>query len=127
VRFNVNLGRTGTIEQAYEWIQQNVPKGAGIAIESRQLLLAPESYRTINVPRLTGDFRAPGGHADYVEQGFDYLVATSAGYGPSFAEPHRFPEDYAAYMRLFEQSRELVRFSPSDEHPGPEVRIFAVR
>ena len=29
-------------------------------------------------------------------------------------------------MRIFEQSRELVRFSPSTDTPGPELRIFKV-
>jgi hypothetical protein len=30
-------------------------------------------------------------------------------------------------MRLFEQSRELARFAPSAAHPGPEIRIFALK
>ena len=127
IAFDINLGRTSTIEQAHAWIDENIPKGANLAIESRQLLLPPKSYRTINVPRLVGDFRAPGEYGAYVEKGFEYIVATSAGYGTAFAEPHKYPEDYAAYMRLFEQSREVARFAPSDAHPGPEVRIFAIK
>jgi hypothetical protein len=28
---------------------------------------------------------------------------------------------------LFEQSREVARFTPSEAHPGPEIRIFALK
>jgi hypothetical protein len=29
-------------------------------------------------------------------------------------------------MQLFEQSREVARFTPTDANPGPEFRIFKV-
>jgi hypothetical protein len=29
-------------------------------------------------------------------------------------------------MRIFEQSREVIRFTPTDELPGPELRIFRI-
>jgi hypothetical protein len=127
IAFNLERGRTSTVEQAHEWILQNIPKGSHVLIESRQLLLAPESYKTVNVPRLVRDFRSAGDHQAYVEQGFRYMVATSAGYGRALAAPHELPEEYAAYMRLFESSRELARFAPSEQHPGPEIRIFALK
>jgi hypothetical protein len=62
-----------------------------------------------------------------VAQGFQYVVASSGGYGHAFEAPHKFPDHYAAYMRLFEQSREIARFTPSETHPGPEIRIFALK
>jgi hypothetical protein len=34
---------------------------------------------------------------------------------------------FRSYTQLFEQSREVVRYAPSEEHPGPEIRIFALR
>jgi 4-amino-4-deoxy-L-arabinose transferase-like glycosyltransferase len=126
IGFNVDRGRTSTTEQAYLWILENIPKGSKILIESRQLLLAPESYDAANVPRLAGDARALD-HQIYVDRGFQFMVATSSGYGRAFAEPHKFPDEYNAYMHLFEQSRELVRFTPSDQHPGAEIRVFALK
>ena len=54
-------------------------------------------------------------------------MASSQAYGSVMDEPHKRPDDYAAYMRLFEQSVELVRFTPSAEHPGPELRIFKLK
>jgi hypothetical protein len=29
-------------------------------------------------------------------------------------------------MHIFNQTQELARFTPSDEHPGPEVRILKI-
>jgi 4-amino-4-deoxy-L-arabinose transferase-like glycosyltransferase len=127
IGFNMMIARTSTIEQAHVWIVQNIPKGSKIAIETRALLLPAEAYTTVNVPRLVMDFRGPGAHSEYVKQGFEYFVASSQAYGPSFNASHEQAELYEAYMHLFEQSRELVRFTPSDEHPGPELRVFAVK
>jgi hypothetical protein len=121
------VSRTRTVDQAYNWIVENVPKGSKIAIETRELLLAPESYKTLNVPRLVKDHRSPGEYNAFLAQGFQYIVASSGGYGTVFEAPHKHPEAYDEYMRLFEQSRELARFAPSEDHPGPEIRIFALK
>ena len=127
VGWNVMISRTRTVDQAYTWIVEHVPKGSKVAIETRELLLEPESYTTLNVPRLVMDHRSPGEYDAFVAQGFQYIVASSGGYGKAFEAPHQFPEHYAAYMRLFEQSREVARFTPSEAHPGPEIRIFALK
>jgi hypothetical protein len=127
IGWNRMISRTRTVEQAYNWIVQNVPKGSKIAIETRELLLAPEAYPTLNVPRLVRDHRSPGGYDAFLAQGFEYIVASSGSYGRAFDAPHKYPNEYADYMRLFEQSRELARFAPSKAHPGPEIRIFALK
>jgi hypothetical protein len=121
------ITRTSTIEQAHEWIVENLPNGSKIAIETRGLLLEPKAYKTTNVPRLVMDSRGPGYYEQYVEQGYQYVVASSQAFGPAISAPHQNTELYKAYMNLFEQSRELVRFAPSDQHPGPEIRIFALK
>ena len=126
VGFNMMITRTSTLEQAHEWIVGNVPSGSKIAIETRGLLLEPKAYKTTNVPRLVMDSRGPGYYEQYVEQGYQYVVASSQAFGPAISAPHEQPELFKAYMLLFEQSRELVRFTPSDQHPGPEIRIFAL-
>jgi 4-amino-4-deoxy-L-arabinose transferase-like glycosyltransferase len=125
IGWNRMVSQTSTVDQAHQWIIENIPKGSKLAIETRVLLLA--EYKTLNSPRLVMDHRSPGEYEAYVAQGYQYLVATSGGYGKALEAPHQYPDLYAAYMRLFEQSRELVRFSPSDTHPGPEIRIFAVK
>lgn len=127
VGFNMMITRTSTVEQAHEWILENIPNGSKIAIETRVLLLEPQAYKTTNVPRLVMDSRGPGGYGEYITQGYQYVIASSQAFGPSMDAPHQNPELFKAYMQLFEQSRELVRFTPSDSHPGPELRIFALK
>jgi hypothetical protein len=41
--------------------------------------------------------------------------------------PQNAPDEYKQYMRIFGQAREVVRFSPSTDHPGPELRILKVQ
>lgn len=126
LHFMRDLTRVSTIEQAHAWMIDNLPKGASVVIETRALI-APKTFNAKNVPQLVQDYRAPEDHAEYVRAGVEYLVASSQKYGDALQFPHRHPDLYAAYMRLFEQSRELARFTPSGEHPGPELRIYKLR
>ena len=129
ISFSRDLGKRSTTAMAYEWIRTNIPRGSHVVVESRGLLLPQAEYRTENVPRLIWihPTRTLREHADYVAQGVDYLVASSQGFGAAFDAPHRVPDEYAAYRRLFDQNQEVARFTPSSQHPGPELRIFKVR
>jgi 4-amino-4-deoxy-L-arabinose transferase-like glycosyltransferase len=121
VRWDRHTGVPRTVDLAYEWIRQNVPLESSLVIESRALLLPPDKYRT----RLVKQLR----ETDYNvwrDSGADYIIASSASYGRYFDAPERFPREYAEYMRIFGQSREVARFSPTDDVGGPELRIFKV-
>ena len=118
---NRTLSNVGTVDQAYRWIQQNVAESSTIVIESRALLLPAGKHRSFNVVELRRQ-----DYEHYQSHGVDYLVASSQCYGPYFHNPQRYPTEYADYMRIFEQSTELVRFVPSKDHPGPELRILKV-
>jgi 4-amino-4-deoxy-L-arabinose transferase-like glycosyltransferase len=116
------MRRDGTSALAFQWITHNVPPHSAIVSEPGGPMLAYSPYRTSRVRQLRDrDYR------QYEESGAVYLIASSQCYGPYFESPHRFPQEYADYMRLFGQSREVARFSPSPEHPGPEIRILKVR
>lgn len=120
VGFNRTLTQTATVAQAYDWIHSNVPPGSKIVLESRALLPGRKYDFTTVVQLRQQDY-------DYYRaQKVDYIVASSQCYGQYFASPQKHPEEYADYMRIFEQSRELVRFRPGPENPGPELRIFKV-
>ena len=129
ISFDRTIGRTSTVELAHDWIVENIPKGAKVAVETRVLLLEREGYASANFPRLISDHltKSVREYSSYTDEGFDYFVASSQAYGPVFDAPQKAPSDYTAYMRLFEQSVELVRFTPSADHPGPELRVFKVR
>jgi len=126
LNFMRDLTRVSTVERAHAWMLDNLPKGASIVIET-QALLAPKSFNAKNVPQLVEDHRAPREHADYVNAGVEYIIASSQKYGDPLQHPHQHPDLYAAYMRLFEQSRELARFTPDASHPGPELRVYKLR
>jgi 4-amino-4-deoxy-L-arabinose transferase-like glycosyltransferase len=119
VRWDRDTARRSTVDDAYEWITQNIPRDATINLESRALLL-PSAYKW-NVGALTSKE-----YADWRTEGIEYFVASSQNYGPYLEAPEKFPREYAAYMTIFQQSRELVRFSPTKDKPGPELRIFKV-
>lgn len=129
IAFDRTNSRPGTVLQAFEWIRANVPNGSNIAIETRVLVLPPAAYKSTNFVRLIWNWpsRSPRELSDYVNEGYDVIVASSQAYGPVFDAPQNAPTEYAAYRRLFDQSREVARFSPSREHPGPELRIFKIK
>ena len=122
------IARTSTVEQAHAWILSDIPKGASIVIETQALLLSPQELtrrRTCRSSSSTPGLRATT--TDYVKAGVDYIVASSQKYGDALTRPKDYPELYDAYTRLFGQSQEVMRFTPSEEHPGPEIRVFRLR
>jgi 4-amino-4-deoxy-L-arabinose transferase-like glycosyltransferase len=124
VRGDRDMGRVGTVDLAYNWIVQNIPPNSSIVLETRAMLL-PTTFRARNVGALR-----PKDYSQWRNEGVDYLVASSEEYGPIFDEraggPQRFPREYAEYMRIFVQCREIARFTPSPDRPGPEIRVLKV-
>jgi 4-amino-4-deoxy-L-arabinose transferase-like glycosyltransferase len=121
-QFNRRLVQRGTAALAYEWILQNIPQDAHLVSEPGAPDLTQTKYRARVV---TGGLRQHP-FEEYAASA-DYLIASSDAYGRFLDAPHLHPTGYAQYMQIFEQSREVARFSPSAAHPGPEVRILAVR
>ena len=121
IDFDRTIGRTSTAALAYEWVQEHVPKDATIVLESRILLLRDYPNAT-NALHLR--YRS---YEQYVADNVDYLIASSLAHGPYFVSPERFPQEYAEYRRIFDQSQELARFTPSAAHPGAELIVFKVR
>lgn len=121
VRWNRTHARTSTADLAYHWIMEHVPAGQKIVMECRQFDLPRDRYAYTTVRNLRDR-----DYGWYVGDGVEYLIASSQCYGPYFANPEEHPQEYAAYMRIFEQSRELARFTPSEQHPGAELRVYQI-
>lgn len=121
VRFNRTITRVWTTALAHSWLISNVGEDATVVVEAGGPVLTYSPFRSRHVRQLRDNE-----YREYVESGVDYLVASSQCYGPYLAAPHFFPGEYAGYMRLFDQSQEVARFTPSSDHPGPELRIFRV-
>ena len=120
IGFNRMISRVSTVDQAYEWIAANIPKGSTMVLEGGHLVL--DGYRTERIPQLRLQ-----AYDDYVKQGTEYLVASSQCYGPYLHSPRQFKAQYNDYMTLFAQTDELARFTPVGDQPGPELRILKVR
>jgi hypothetical protein len=54
------------------------------------------------------------------------MVATSQMHGLALSRPEQDPVRYREYTTLFSQVREVARFTPSADRPGPELIIFAL-
>ena len=125
VQFDANAARVWTTEQAYDWILKGIPKGSSVTMESRQILL-PDTYKTKYLAQLRIH-----PYQYYVDEGVAYLVASSQCFGPYFDEakggPQQYPQEYGEYISLFSQAEEVARFTPSADHPGPELRILRVK
>jgi hypothetical protein len=120
VAFNRRLGQTGTIDLAYGWIEQHVPQGAKVVVERDAMMLPEGRFEFVGAQSLVA--RA---YEDYADEGVDYFLASSEGYGEAFAG--RDPAGYVAYQTLFTKSEEVAAFRPSDESPGPELRLFHIK
>jgi hypothetical protein len=66
-------------------------------------------------------------YEQYAAEGFDYLLASSEGYGPAFDAPHLHRAEYERYQTLFGLSLEVATFEGSDRVPGPHLKLFRVR
>jgi hypothetical protein len=121
VQFNRLIAKTSTVDLAYRWIAANVPEGASIVLEGGHLRLS-NRYRDKRIPQLRHR-----SYEDYVESGVDYLVASSQCYGPYLMSPKVYRHEYNDYMVLFAHTEEIARFTPTDDQPGPELRILKVK
>jgi hypothetical protein len=120
VTFARRLGRPGTIDLAYRWIETHVPEGSKIVIERKALTLPETRFASIDARSLVART-----YEDYAADAVDFVLASSEGYGGAFAGQD--PGGYIAYQTLFTKSEELAVFRPSEETPGPELRLFRIR
>lgn len=122
INYDANAAKPWTQALAYDWIRQHVRPGTSIRLEGSLALKLPDTYKATYTKQLRLD--APGFAA---EQHVEYLVASSQCYGPFLAEPATYPLESGDYQRIFAETDEVARFEPSNDHPGPELRILKVR
>ena len=122
IQYDADAAKTWTQGLAYEWIRRELPPGTVIRLEGSTSPKLPSIYTLSYVRQLR--LAAP---RDYAGSGIQYLVASSMCYGPYFGEPQKYRTEYDDYLRIFAQTEEVARFTPSNQHPGPELRILKVR
>jgi hypothetical protein len=121
IAFDRMISRTSTAKLAYDWMLANVPKDAVVVLESRNVLLP--GYRRLEYVKQLRE----KAYEQYVSEGVEYLVASSQSFGPYLVSRHATPQEYSDYRLLFDRCQELVRFKPSDDHPGSELIVFKVQ
>jgi 4-amino-4-deoxy-L-arabinose transferase-like glycosyltransferase len=118
VRMNA---RVSTQAIAYAWVLNNIPSGAGVALETRGLLLPDQRYKVRHFKSL-----ATVAPADLAREGFDYIVASEPAFARTFGDPTLQPELYAAYRRLLDGAALVFTIQPSSNHPGPELQVYKI-
>lgn len=113
------IGRPWTQAEAYKWILRNVPDGTRIAIERSEFTLPDRRFETTYPQQLTDrDIE------DYKRDGVKYLVSTSQASAPLLANPAAFDERYRRYLAMIAAGREVARFAPTPDRPGPELIVL---
>jgi len=114
-RDTTQLVRSDSRRMARLWIEHDIPPGSHIALEAYSPFVDPERYvvqgfRIITVHPLEW----------YMQNGFEYLIASEGMYGRFFREPNRYPKEIAAYNDLFDRLVPVKTF-PDDNF---EIRIY---
>ena len=122
IGFDVSESRVWTTEQAYRWIRRELPKGTSIRFEGSITVRLPPEYNASYMKELhTQDV------GRYKADGIQYLVASSQVYGRYQLDPADYPDENRRYQELFGETEEVARFTGSDDHPGPELRILRLK
>ena len=105
-----------TFQQAQGWFEERSRPGARVLVESYTPFLDPERYTVVARTRLID---APLPRADEV----DFVIGSEAMYGRFVQDSGRYPEQAAAYRRVFASLIPAATFTGE----GPTIRVFRVR
>ncbi|MGB9898716.1 hypothetical protein, partial [Thermanaerothrix sp.] len=100
------------------WIEQNLPEGSKLAIESYSPFVNPEKFQVQVVGQIIDhDLNW------YYEQGFEYLIFSQGMYGRYFAEPQKYNEQVKKYQEFFEKLTPINIFNDGNY----EIRIYKIQ
>lgn len=105
-------------ETARIWIDNNLPPGAKIAIESYSPFVNPTKFSVQSFYRMID-------HDPewYIQQNFEYLVFSQDMYGRFYREPERYRNEISQYDNMFGQFNLEMMFTDG----GYEVRVYRVK
>ncbi len=123
ILFDVRQASRSTRILAREWILQNLPAGSRIAQEWYAAPLVGAGFDVLERFSLAEDRTLD----DYRQDGYRYLVTSSAIQGRYLAEPERCPSEVAFYQALFAEGHLLQQFEPSATRGGTAIRIYELQ
>jgi hypothetical protein len=121
VSLDLDRRRVGTEELMARWIEANIPPSDKIAIESPRLRLRP---RPGKVEYITRFISMP--IERYRQEGFAYLVTSSAMEDVFFNNPQVYPAQVNAYKQLFASTQLIHAVQPSSDRPGPALSVLKI-
>lgn len=102
-------------ETSRVWIEENIPAGTTIAIESYSPYIDPQKYQLVIVPPFL-----PKELAWYRENGVQFLVFSEGMYGRYFADPVHHQAEIGLYEQLFNVLDPVKIFNDGDY----EIRLY---
>lgn len=102
-------------ETSRVWIEENIPAGTTIAIESYSPYLDPQKYQLVIVPPFL-----PKELTWYRENGVQFLIFSQGMYGRYFADPIHHQAEIDLYEQLFNALDPVKTFNEGDY----EIRIY---
>lgn len=114
----IKLTTMNSRETARIWINNNLPIGAKIAIESYSPFIDLSRFSVRG-------FGSMIEHTPewYVENGFDYLIFSEGMYGRFYREPERYRDQVLQYDNFFSRFHLIRTFADG----GFEIRIYEVK
>ncbi len=108
---------------AREWILENLPVKSKIAQEWYAAPLADTDFA------VTERFSLATKHDlnDYYQEGYNYLIVSSAIYERYLSKPEDYPSEVSFYKTLFDNGRLLYICKPSNTRGGPIIRIYELQ
>ncbi len=110
------LGGIESRQHAMAWIQENIPPGSRVAVESYTPYVDPQRYT------LSGASSMADHQPEWYVQNADYLVFCKFTFRRYYDERDRFPTEVSRYEYMFTNFTELVVFP----HEDYEIRIYKV-
>lgn len=113
------MGRASTREAMIAWMEEHVPRGAGILKESYTPNFAPVWFRTVE-QRFA--LRLPESLFD--DPDFDFLLLSGQAHGRFFRPEHQTPTQAAWYEAVATTHHLVHRESPGPLRLGPELTLY---
>jgi hypothetical protein len=104
------------VESARRWVEDNVPEGSRVLLESYAPYVDPKRFR-VQAQAFLIETSQPT-----LAKRFDYVIAARRSYGRFFRDRARHRVQVEAYDRLFASMPEVAKFTDF----GAEIRIFEV-
>ncbi len=115
IEIQASVLQVNSRETSRVWIEENIPPGATIAIESYSPYVDPQKYHLVIVPPFL-----PKELAWYQENGVQFLVFSEGMYGRYFADPAHHQAEIGLYEQLFTALDPVKIFNEGDY----EIRIY---